>query len=176
MCIRYAVVLALSCGPFAVSCFQSESSTESEFGELTSAARAEWPTSEPAREAREPLPVVRYDPKDFPFLTIIPDDGKEEGGGWQTAKANLSFTNWVFPHLPRRWDCPLTIGMPLRTKLAGRIPPSRAAVLSVEVAEDVARSMNYELPVGIFCRQLKDGMNVMFRARHPEIGARVTSP
>jgi hypothetical protein len=97
-----ALALALSCTLLAASCAQSPESPAS---------------GEPAGEAQEPLPIVSFEPKDFPFVTIIQDDGKEEGGGWQAAKVNLSFTHWIIPHLPRRWQYPLTIQMPLRTKL-----------------------------------------------------------
>jgi hypothetical protein len=54
---------------------------------------------------------VSFQPSDFPFVTVIPDDGKDEGGGWQVAKANLSFSRWVIPHFRRQWPCSLTIGM-----------------------------------------------------------------
>lgn len=129
----------------------------------------------PTEEAREPLPVVSYEPKDFPFVTIVRDDGQGKGGGWQEAKANLTFWDVVYPHLPRRWQCSLTIGMPLRNEVAGRIPPSHAATVSVQLAEDTARAMEaeYSLPPGIFCTKFVVGVRGQFKLRYPQLGAKV---
>lgn len=169
-----AAVLALTCSLAAVSCLQSpESSTEPD--ETGSSFAAEPAASgEPTGEAREPLPIVSYKPADFPFVTVVPDDGREMAGGWQVAKATLDFWNVVFPHRPTRWQCSLTIGMPLRTRVAGPIPPSHAAMLGARVAEDAARAMDYSLPPGIFCHKFVDGMQALFKSRYPALGATVT--
>jgi hypothetical protein len=103
----------------------------------------------------------------------VPDDGEGDAGGWQVANATLSFWQVVIPHRPRRWECLLAVEMPLRTQFMGTITPSRAATLSVEIAEAVARVMDYNLPDVIFCKRFADGMKVLFPAKYPELGARV---
>lgn len=78
------------------------------------------------------------------------------------------------PHLRRTWWCPTTVGMPLRNEAFGRIPPSRAATITVPVAEDAARSMDFALPPGIFCKRFVAKVLELFEARHPRLGAKVT--
>ena len=67
----------------------------------------------------------------------------------------------------------MVIGMPLRTKLMGRISPSRAAALSVEIGEATARAMDYKLPNGIFCHKFIAEMSALFKGRYPFLGAAV---
>jgi hypothetical protein len=131
---------------------------------------------DPTGEAQHPVTLVSFSPSDFPFVTTIKDDGTGEGGGWQVAKANLSFWKAVIPRGIKRWKCPLTIQMPLRTKYFGRVPPSRAATLSVEITEDVARGMekDYGLPQGIFCEKFRSQTLGLFKLRYPNLGASVT--
>jgi hypothetical protein len=68
--------------------------------ESTDTARSSAPAApsgasgEPTDEAREALPVVSYMPEDFPFVTVVQDDGKGPAGGWQKARANLTFRRW----------------------------------------------------------------------------------
>lgn len=133
-------------------------------------------SDEPTGEAQEPLPIVSFGPSEFPFRTLVPDDGKDDAGGWQVANANLAFSRLVFPHPRRHWQCSLTIGMPLRTELAGRISASRAARVSARVAADVARSMDadYDLPPGVFCKNFASEVLVLFKSRHPTFGVTVT--
>ena len=159
-----ATIVALSF-VLTASCVQSPNSSPTE--ETTT-------NGEPTGEAQESLPIVSYKPKDFPFVIVIPDDKKDEAGGWQEAKATLDFRQWVIPHPSRQWECRLTIGMPLRAKDVGVITPIRAATLSVQVAEDIARAMDYELPAGIFCIKFVEGANGLFSSRYPKLGARVT--
>jgi hypothetical protein len=133
-------------------------------------------SAEPTDEAREALPVVSYTPEDFPFITVIPDDGHGRGGGWQKATANLTFRRWVIPHPLRRWECSLTIEMPLRTEVAGPIPPRHAATLSAQIAAEVARAMDpeYDLPPGIFCFRFVKRVDALFKLKYPLLGTRVT--
>lgn len=133
-------------------------------------------SGEPTDEAREALPVVSYTPEDFPFVTVIPDDGRGRGGGWQKARANLTFRRWVIPHPPRQWECSLSIEMPLRTAVAGPIPPRHAATLSAQVAAEVARVMDpeYDLPPGIFCLRFVKRVDALFKLKYPLLGTRVT--
>jgi hypothetical protein len=163
-----AAILALSCSVFAVSCLQSqtpESSTEAQ------SSNAAEPTA--TGETREPLPIVgTFGSNDFSFVTTIEDDGEGDGGGWQEAQADLPFARLLSP---QTWHYYLTVGMPLRTMLLGRISPSRAAILSAQVATATGRSLSYKLPPGTFCNELEDGMRALFAAQ-PGLGARVTMP
>lgn len=124
-------------------------------------------------EDREQLPIVSYKPEDFPFRTIVRDDGEGLAGGWQAARADLPFWHVVIPHWPQRWRCALTVELPLRTEKVGRISSSRAAELSVEIAEDTARAMDYDLPSTLFCTTFIANMGRLFKFRYPTIGAKV---
>jgi hypothetical protein len=82
----------------------------------------------------------------------------------------------VIPHPIRQWECSLTIEMPLRTAVAGPIPPRHAATLSAQVAAEVARAMDpeYDLPPGVFCLKFVDGVKGLFQRRYPRLGAKVS--
>ncbi|WP_437605652.1 hypothetical protein WMF20_31770 [Sorangium sp. So ce834] len=116
-----------------------------------------------------------FDPSDFPFVTIVKDDGRGSAGGWQQAKANLKFT-----HRSSRgtteWYCAITIKMPIRTEFMGKIDPIRAANLSEEITEAVANVMDYNLPPGIFCKDFAGKAKVAFKSTYPLLGASVTNP
>jgi hypothetical protein len=58
--------------------------------------------------------TVDFSPSEFPFVTTIPDDGTDKGGGWQVAKANLEFGKRRVDGSRTTWYCSLTIEMPLR--------------------------------------------------------------
>ncbi|MRG97218.1 hypothetical protein [Polyangium spumosum] len=116
--------------------------------------------------------VVRFSPSEFPFVTIVPDDGMGLAGGWQEAKANLEFIK------KRRsgsstWICPLTIGMPLRPEKMGMISASLAATMSVNVTEEVAYGMDFNLPPGIFCDTFRTKVKATFKSMYPNLGATV---
>jgi len=116
---------------------------------------------------------VSFSPSEFPFVTTIPDDGTGPAGGWQVAKANLEFIK------KRRggstmWTCPLTIGMPLRNHAYGKISANRAATMSVDVTEEVASGMDFNLPQGIFCDRFVKGVDTTFPSKYPDLGSRVT--
>lgn len=115
---------------------------------------------------------VSFSPSEFPFVTIVPDDGMGPAGGWQAAKANLEFIK------KRRggsttWTCGLTIEMPLRPEKMGKISASLAAIMSAEVAEEVAYEMDFNLPQGIFCDRFRTGMDVTFKSKYPNLGSKV---
>ncbi|WP_437975676.1 hypothetical protein WMF11_48880 [Sorangium sp. So ce295] len=122
-----------------------------------------------------PWVYVDFDPSEFKFFTTVEDDGEGKGGGWQEARANPKFKRLTIPRKIKSWNCPLTIGMPLRTELMGRIDSSRAASLSEEIAEEVANRMDYDLPQGTFCDRLVDEMLATFKSNYPRLGARVTN-
>lgn len=113
-----------------------------------------------------------YSPSEFPFVTIVQDDGTDKAGGWQEAKANLEFIK------KRRegsstWTCPLTIGMPQRNEAYGKISASYAATMSAYVAEDVAYGMDFNLQQGIFCDRFVAGVKAAFPLMYPGLGERV---
>jgi len=115
---------------------------------------------------------VSFSPSEFPFVTIVQDDGTDTGGGWQMAKANLEFIK------KRRgggstWSCPITIEMPLRNKAYGKISASRAAIMSVDVTEDVAYEMDFNLQPDPFCTQFVTGVRATFPSKYPGLGERV---
>ncbi|MEO7328678.1 MAG: hypothetical protein ABI193_08885 [Minicystis sp.] len=116
---------------------------------------------------------VKFYPSDFPFVTVVKDDGEGKAGGWQAAKVNLMFTHAVIPWSVVTWWCPFNIEMPLRTELMGKVSPSLAADLSVEITEGVARdpSTDYSLPQGIFCSQFVAKVDAAFKFKYPKLGA-----
>src|SRR5688572_5640688 len=119
---------------------------------------------------------VDFDPSDFPFVTIVEDDGAGKGGGWQQARARLKFEYRMVPGGTTEWYCAITIRMPLRTEAMGRIDSTRAASLSEEITEDVANLMDYKLPSGIFCKQFAIEVDATFKSKYPKLGARATNP
>jgi hypothetical protein len=119
---------------------------------------------------------VDFDPSDFPFVTTIPDRGEDEGGGWQVAKANLKSEHMVIPGETTKRNCPITIGMPLRTEETGRIDSTRAASLSEEITEYVANRMDYNIPSGIFCKRFAINVRAAFKRKYKSLGARATNP
>ncbi|WP_437727038.1 hypothetical protein [Sorangium sp. So ce861] len=116
---------------------------------------------------------VNFEPSDFPFVTIVNDDGTDKGGGYQQAKASLRFEHRSRDGI-REWYCSLTIKMPLRTEMMGKISPLRAADLSEEITEEVGQLMNYNLPPGIFCERFHRAVDAAFKFKYPRLGAAVT--
>ncbi|WP_437672218.1 hypothetical protein [Sorangium sp. So ce131] len=122
---------------------------------------------------------VDFDLSDFPFVTTVEDDGRGKGGGWQVAKANLRFTHIVVERGGRstnEWHCPITIQMPLRTELMGKVDSIRAAILSDEISEEVANRLDYNLPSGIFCKKFAGEADAAFKLKYRGLGATVTNP
>lgn len=116
---------------------------------------------------------VSFSPSEFPFVTTVPDDGLGKGGGWQVAKANLEFIKKRAGGAST-WYCSFTIGMPLRNEAYGKISATRAASFSVNVTEEVAYEMDYNLPPGIFCERYILQVRTTFPAMYPNLGERVT--
>lgn len=120
--------------------------------------------------------VNGFSPSVFKFTTTIPDDGKDAGGGYQVASATLSFFRWT-SWLPQSWACPVTVGMPIRTKEYGTFTPNMAAGITAGIASDASFSLmkvTPELPPGIFCSKLVYTMRDLFKAKYPNLGASVT--
>jgi hypothetical protein len=119
------------------------------------------------------LPIGSFSASEFHFLMIIPDDGKGDGGGWQEAKVVLKFKRSVGASY-ETFTCPqMTIGTPLRNKAQGKITATMASETSADIATYVASVID-QVPQGIFCAKLKDGMDKMMRQAIS--GSRVTQP
>ncbi|WP_437514990.1 hypothetical protein [Sorangium sp. So ce1099] len=118
---------------------------------------------------------IDFEPSSFPFVTIVPDDGTDKAGGYQQAKANLKFKH-VSSAGTREWYCSLTVKMPLRTELMGKVDALRAAELSEEITEDVGQLMDYNLPPGIFCKSFAIQTDAAFKLKYKGLGASVTNP
>ncbi|XXY45777.1 hypothetical protein WME91_37825 [Sorangium sp. So ce269] len=118
---------------------------------------------------------VNFEPSQFPFVTIVEDNGTGSAGGYQQAKANLRFEHRSRGGI-REWYCSLTIKMPLRTEKMGKIDPLRAANLSEEITEEVGQLMDYNLPSGIFCKKFALQADAAFKFKYQGLGASVTSP
>lgn len=119
------------------------------------------------------IKVPIFKASDFPFVTIVADDGTDKGGGWQEAKANLEFIKVIVPIRVIKWKCPIAIGMPLRTEKMGKISPSLAATMSEGITNMVMLGMDFELPQGIFCDRFVEGVKVTFKATYPKLGSSV---
>ena len=115
---------------------------------------------------------VKFYPSDFPFVTTVKDNGSGKAGGWQVAKVNLMFTHAVIPWSIVTWWCPFNIEMPLRTEFMGKVSPSRAADLSVEITEGVARGMDYSLKQWDFCDEFVLQTRAAFKSKYPLLGAK----
>ncbi|HVK62903.1 MAG TPA: hypothetical protein VM694_00420, partial [Polyangium sp.] len=110
---------------------------------------------------------VSFSPSEFPFVTTLPDDGTGDGGGFQVAKANLEFKRTSTGSV---WYCGITIGMPLRNHHYGKISASRAADISVDVTEEAAAKMKYDLPPGTFCIMFVPAVEAAFQSMYPKLG------
>ncbi|AUX39738.1 hypothetical protein SOCE26_011330 [Sorangium cellulosum] len=118
-------------------------------------------------------PFVNFEPSDFPFVTTIEDDGKDDAGGWQEANVKLKFERYYIPHSVKIWYCPFVIGMPIRAEFMGKIDPDLAASLSEEVTEYVGRRVDYKLPQGIFCERFIGAVQERFDFKYELLGAKV---
>lgn len=139
-----------------------------------SAAIYAFPAEPRASSAPAGITFPNFKPKDFPFVTTVPDDGKGSGGGWQVAKVNLEFVHVVIPTDVKVWHCDFKIEMPLRTEFMGKVDAKRAASLSAEITNLAALDMDYKLPEGIFCDKYRPAVDATFKSKYPLLGSRVT--
>ena len=118
--------------------------------------------------------IVKFSPSEFPFVTTIPDDGTDKGGGSQEAKVNLRFDRALLPYSAETWYCAFKIQMPLRTEFMGKVSAKRAADFSVEVTESVALDMlESKVSTAIFCFQFTKNVLAAFESKYPLLGARL---
>lgn len=122
-----------------------------------------------------PAGVGRFSSSLFRFVSIIPDDGRDRGGGWQEASAVLKFVDGR--HLiPAVWSCRVTVGMPFRTGAWGPITPEYAAEISATLATDastIVMQRRAEWLPALYCAEFIAEMRSMFRDRYDGLGARV---
>ncbi len=130
--------------------------------------------AEPQASAPAGFKIPIFNPTDFPFVIINPDDGTDKGGGWREAKANLTFYKIVIPESVTSWKCRITIGMPIRNSTRGNISSIMAATMSSVVTNRVMIGMDFELPQGIFCDRFRTGVKATFPIVYPDLGERVS--
>lgn len=117
--------------------------------------------------------VNGYSASLFKFATVVADDGTGKAGGWQQASVVLRVARWT-SWTPESWSCPqMTIGMPLRNELQGKISAEMAASVSAQLATQVSGELK-DIPQGVFCFRLKEEMNN--RIGKIIFGATVKSP
>lgn len=116
---------------------------------------------------------------DFIFTTTLPDDGKDEGGGWQEAKANIAISDHR-GDMFLGWTCKVKVGMPLRTKAHGVVNAKRAARVSADVGTRAYKNVLPRRPPGdwtsgTFCPVFRKEMTDLFRSidAYKPLGARV---
>jgi hypothetical protein len=172
-----AALVCLFCTILTASCLQSPTTyPEDDPGEAQASKGVE-----PIGEAQQEAGGKAYESKDFPFVELLKDDGEGKGGGWQTADKTFSFleANWFIPNY--FWQCHIRIGMPIRSVKDGRVTPSRAALYSTEIANAVVDPLldsraTWRNQGAVFCDELQDALQAMFKRRYPRVGARVSKP
>jgi hypothetical protein len=119
-----------------------------------------------------------FDASLFKFRVWVNDDGKGLGGGTQRASTVLEFvdtrSSW---RNPDKWDCRITISMPIRHRTFGVISPERAAEISAAAAVAASTKVMHERPkwiAALFCPKFAD--QIMKELNSVNLGARVTSP
>jgi hypothetical protein len=161
------LLLVLSC-LLAPACLQGPQAPEL----LPTLDRGEAITEEPIGEASEAAS------SSYVFHQTLPDDGKDEGGGWQEGTATLEFTERTGLISSYSYSCPLKVGMPIRAKVPGRISPRFAQQIAVEVTLDAAGNVKDTRSTWVdqgeaFCIQLREEMKRLFKARYPKYGVKV---
>jgi hypothetical protein len=139
---------------------------------LEAGESATLPTVEPTQKAGS-----AFDASLFKFNVQRPDDGRGLAGGWQVASTVLTFEDLRTSVFGDKWQCRVTIGMPIRHSLFGVIPPDRAAELSANtaiVASDQVMKTRPKWITGLFCKAFADKMLELFNVL--QTGAKVTSP
>lgn len=171
-----------TCGPYQPGCTTDPNGVpEDEFGETPSLPDICGKNCAPNNSAdantsgsdTNNQQVQGFSASIFKFVTFIPDDGQDEGGGWQEAIATLKFVRWteVFPEY---WSCSVKIGMPLRASGYGAITPGDAALKTSDVATAAGGKLKpFDYPSGIFCTKLPGEMLLIFKTSYPLLGARV---
>lgn len=117
----------------------------------------------------------------FHFVVDVEDDGKDLGGGWQKATAAMRFCEWRDRFVPYCWQCPIEVGMPIRTARHGIISARYAGQITAEVATEVTRSIMHSRPSwanqgGAYCLALYPQVESKLNQEPLKLGARVRRP
>jgi hypothetical protein len=134
----------------------------------TSTAPPASEPAEPIREAPQASGRLPFGSKDFPFVTEIKDDGKGTGGGWQITHFAVHCAEARGLEPIDEWDCPIEVGMPIRSSQIGRITPSRAAMWTAEILnaalpEQLASQDDWTGLGAVFCKERQERMETMFQ-------------
>jgi hypothetical protein len=126
-------------------------------------------TAQPGSPAPSMGSVISYfRTSNFSFVTTVPDDGQDAGGGYQESTTFLTLADG----LTTVYSCRIHIGMPLRTLIYGSIPPFIAALYSTNVANAAAAALwPTASPQGVFCLAFKKEMGAVFAKLYPTLGA-----
>ncbi|WP_437567673.1 hypothetical protein [Sorangium sp. So ce542] len=163
-----------------IQCNKTEDEDEEDSTSDSSERPTASPTSppDPCEQSGGPsmgCASVRFKTSDFRFVTIVADDGTDKAGGWQEAKAGLTFHRGAAGVAA----CFLRIGMPIRNHIWGTISPDSAAMHSAEVTNAVANHMEasgrFELPPGIFCSEFHTNVKKMFKEQYKNLGVVVNN-
>jgi hypothetical protein len=173
-----ALVIAFTC-VLSASCLQAI--PEADDTATPQSASTTPPASEPAEpigEAPQASGRMPFGSKDFPFFTQIKDDGKDLGGGWQITHFAVHCVAGEGLLPSDEWDCPIEVGMPIRSSQIGRITPSYAALMTAEIVnaalpEQRASRADWTGLGAVFCRQLERRMEAMFKGQYPGCGAKM---
>jgi len=121
-----------------------------------------------------------YVPEDFPFKVERKWDGKDKAGGWQRAFKLFQFVlrDVQTDRVRDSWPCPIDVSMPVQSTQVGYISPKRAALVTADVANVAVRAVSHSRVEwaglsALFCAELQDKMNDVFREDYRGYGARV---
>jgi hypothetical protein len=128
----------------------------------------ETPTGNPGPPAVRP--IVKFLPSNFPYITIVRDDGEGLGGGWQETTATLIFTNAVDVF----YSCRVHIGMPIRSSIYGKLSRGVAANMTAFVANAAGNKVwPTDLPQTLFCKAFLEQIPKEFDEAFPRLGYRM---
>jgi len=166
--------LAVSWTILTASCLQSPTTASPEADATMAPSLEQSSAAERIGEAAQ----AAYE-HTFHFVVVVDDDGNDAGGGWQSATATLSFVTWR-GILPYYFTCPLEVGMPMRSRVHGRISPAYAARITAEVATDVTDSLEPEQDWQgrgvVFCAELRERMKKQLHEAPYQVPATVKRP
>jgi hypothetical protein len=149
-----AATVSVSCALLAASCLQSPTGCPETAPDEVQRSSSTGPIGEARQEIGR-----HYVPEDFSFHFLE--------------------TTFLFPTY--FWQCPVRIGMPIRSEVWGPIAPSRAALYSAEIATAVVDPLlesrtAWRNQGEDFCQELKKGMLAMFKVRYPKLNVTVSRP
>jgi hypothetical protein len=96
------------------------------------------------------------------------------GGGYQEATAgSVKFVD-TRQYPPNAWTCGVTVKMPLRTAVFGKVSAERAAEIASNVLTDASSITMHSRSSwmqALFCKQLGKDMNKIFKYAYECLGA-----